>query len=181
MTRASASGSPLENRATVQSQNVSSTSGLLGKVGQTSGCCAAVKSAIICLTRKRDVLGSHPHRVCTTQHVSLSICLFRPRESRPCPIVDRLTAGKEDDGKAIEIGGKKVALGILGAKPPTTTSGAADPKVYPLILLTRPGTADEAAAAMPFVHPFFTLTRSPELTDGLWVGTVLATLHSPHT
>jgi 3-oxoacyl-[acyl-carrier protein] reductase len=69
--------------------------------------------------------------------------------------VDRLTAGKEDDGVAIEIGRKKVALGIPGAKPPMRTSGADDPKVYPLILLARPCTADEAAAAMPFVHPLF--------------------------
>jgi hypothetical protein len=92
-----------------------------------------------------------------------------------------LTAGKEDVGIVIEIGGKKVALGISGGKPPMTTSGTAGPKVYPLILLTRPGTADEVAAAMPSVHPFFTLTRSPELTGGLWVGTVLTSLHPPHT
>jgi len=57
-----------------------------------------------------------------------------------------LTAAKED-GETIEIGGKKVALGIPGAKAPTST-GVSDPKVFSKIPLARPGTADEAAAAM---------------------------------
>jgi len=59
-----------------------------------------------------------------------------------------LTAAKED-GAAIEIGGKKVALGIPGAKSPA--EGSTDPKSYPLIPLARPGTAEEAAAAMLFL------------------------------
>lgn len=71
-------------------------------------------------------------------------------------IVYRLTAAKED-GVAIEIDGKKVALGIPGAKPPKTTGGA-DPKTYSLIPLARPGTADEAAAAM-LLCVCFILTR----------------------
>jgi len=61
-------------------------------------------------------------------------------------ITCRLTAAKED-GVTIEIGGKKVALGIPGAKAPTST-GVSDPKVFSIIPLARPGTADEAAAAM---------------------------------
>ena len=72
------------------------------------------------------------------------------------PIVHRLTAAKED-GMAIEIDGKKVALGIPGAKAPTTAGGA-DPKTYSLIPLARPGTADEAAAGM-LLCVRFTLTR----------------------
>lgn len=53
----------------------------------------------------------------------------------------RLTAAKED-GASIEIDGKRVALGIPGAKAPTGTG------VYSSIPLARPGTADEAASAM---------------------------------
>ena len=45
----------------------------------------------------------------------------------------------------IEIDGKKVALGVPGAKPPSSDS---DAKSFPHIPLARPGTADEAAAAM---------------------------------
>ena len=71
-------------------------------------------------------------------------------------IMSRLTAAKED-GVAIEIDGKKVALGIPGGKPPATAGGV-DPKTYPLIPLARPGTADEAAAAM-LLCVCFTLTR----------------------
>jgi hypothetical protein len=65
--------------------------------------------------------------------------------------MDSLTAAKED-GVAIEIDGKTVALGIPG-KAPTTTG----PKAYSLIPLARPGTADEAAAAM-LLCVRFTLT-----------------------
>lgn len=54
---------------------------------------------------------------------------------------DRLTAAKED-GASIEIDGKRVALGIPGAKAPTPTGA------YSSIPLARPGTADEAASAM---------------------------------
>ena len=80
-------------------------------------------------------------------------------EKKPADIimrVRRLTAAKED-GVAIEIDGKKVALGIPGGKPPST-AGAADPKTYSLIPLARPGTADEAAAGM-LLCVCFTLTR----------------------
>ena len=64
--------------------------------------------------------------------------------------MDSLTAAKES-GASIEIGGRKVALGIPGgipgAKAPTSTVSS-DPKAFPSIPLGRPGTADEAAAAM---------------------------------
>lgn len=92
--------------------------------------------------------------------------------------MDRLTAAKED-GIAIEIGGKKVALGIPGAKPPTITGGA-DPKVYPLIPLARPGTADEAAAAM-LLCVCFTLTRRMIGTHWWTLGGSAWHLHSLHT
>jgi 3-oxoacyl-[acyl-carrier protein] reductase len=61
-------------------------------------------------------------------------------------IVCRLTAAKED-GVTIEIDGKKVALGIPGAKAPTSTD-VPDPKAFKNIPLARAGTADEAAASM---------------------------------
>lgn len=57
-----------------------------------------------------------------------------------------MTAAKEG-GASIEIDGKKVALGIPGAKAPTPTGGA-DPKTYSSIPLARPGAAEEAASAM---------------------------------
>jgi 3-oxoacyl-[acyl-carrier protein] reductase len=57
-------------------------------------------------------------------------------------VADRLTAAKEV-GASIEIDGKRVALGIPGAKAPTGTG-----VVYSSIPLARPGTAEEAASAM---------------------------------
>jgi len=64
-------------------------------------------------------------------------------------IVSRLTAAKED-GVTIEIDGKKVALGIPGAKAPTSTD-VPDPKAFKNIPLARAGTADEAATSMLFL------------------------------
>jgi 3-oxoacyl-[acyl-carrier protein] reductase len=65
----------------------------------------------------------------------------------------RLTAAKES-GATIEIEGKKVALGIPGAKPPSQ----ATPDTYPHIPLRRIGTADEAAAAtLLYVRPNYVL------------------------
>ncbi|KAI0307457.1 short-chain dehydrogenase/reductase SDR [Multifurca ochricompacta] len=123
-------GTPVENRSIV---NVSSTSGLHGNVGQVNY--AAAKSAITGFTKTiAKEWGAFGVRANT---VAFGF------------ILTRLTAAKED-GAAIEIGGKKVALGIPGAKTPTTT-GAADVKAYPLIPLARPGTADEAAAAVLFL------------------------------
>lgn len=71
-------------------------------------------------------------------------------------IMRRLTAAKED-GATIEIGGKKVALGIPGAKV-ATTPGVPDRKAFSTIPLARPGTADEAAASM-LLCVCFTFTR----------------------
>lgn len=68
----------------------------------------------------------------------------------------RLTAAKED-GATIEIGGKKVALGIPGPKV-AKTPGVTDPKAFSTIPLARPGTADEAAASM-LLCVCFTFTR----------------------
>jgi 3-oxoacyl-[acyl-carrier protein] reductase len=56
----------------------------------------------------------------------------------------RLTAAKES-GATIEIGGKKVALGVPDAG---NRSAATGPKAFPLIPLARGATPDEAAAAM---------------------------------
>jgi len=77
------------------------------------------------------------------------ILAFHLREDPAELIMGRLTAAKED-GVSIEIDGKKVALGIPGAKAPTTT-GVPDPKAFSLTPLARPGTADEAAAGMLFL------------------------------
>ncbi|KAH9005877.1 short-chain dehydrogenase/reductase SDR [Lactarius hatsudake] len=122
-------GTP-ENRSIV---NVSSTSGLHGNVGQANY--AAAKSAVTGFTKTiAKEWGAFGVRANT---IAFGY------------ILTRLTAAKEE-GAAIEIGGKKVALGIPGAKTPATTSSA-DPKSFPLIPLARPGTADEAAAAMLFL------------------------------
>lgn len=122
-------GTPAENRSVI---NVSSTSGLHGNVGQANY--AAAKSAITGFTKT----------------IAKEWGLFGVRANTVAfgYILTRLTAAKED-GAAIEIGGKKVALGIPGAKSPAT--GSADPKSYPLIPLARPGTAEEAAAAVLFL------------------------------
>jgi len=82
--------------------------------------------------------------------------VFQFREDPAELIVGRLTAAKED-GATIEIGGKKVALGIPGAKVPTTP-GVTDSKAFSTIPLARPGTADEAAASM-LLYVCFTFTR----------------------
>ncbi|KAH9177080.1 short-chain dehydrogenase/reductase SDR [Lactarius sanguifluus] len=122
-------GTP-ENRSII---NVSSTSGLHGNVGQANY--AAAKSAVTGFTKTiAKEWGAFGVRANT---IAFGY------------ILTRLTAAKEE-GAAIEIGGKKVALGIPGAKTPATTSSA-DPKGFPLIPLARPGTADEAAAAMLFL------------------------------
>ncbi|KAI9460133.1 short-chain dehydrogenase/reductase SDR [Lactarius psammicola] len=123
-------GTPVENRSVI---NVSSTSGLQGNVGQANY--AAAKAAVTGLTKSLA-------KEWGTFGVRANTIAFGY-------ILTRLTAAKEG-GAAIEIGGKKVALGIPGAKTPATT-GSADPKGYPLIPLARPGTADEAAAAMLFL------------------------------
>ncbi|KAG5338533.1 3-oxoacyl-[acyl-carrier-protein] reductase [Termitomyces sp. T112] len=116
-----------ENRSIV---NVSSTSGLHGNVGQTNY--AAAKSAVLGMTK--------------------TICkewgLFGVRANSIAfgLVHTRLTAAKEA-GATIEIDGKKVALGVPGAK------GPAQPKVggYPNIPLRRGGHPDEAAAAVLFL------------------------------
>ncbi|KAH9994441.1 short-chain dehydrogenase/reductase SDR [Russula vinacea] len=123
-------GTTPENRSVI---NVSSTSGLHGNVGQANY--ATAKSAIIGLTK--------------TLAKEWGIFGVRANVVAFGYILTRLTAAKED-GLAIEIDGKKVALGIPGAKPPKTAGGA-DPKTYSLIPLARPGAADEAAAGMLFL------------------------------
>jgi len=122
-------GTPIENRSVI---NVSSTSGLHGNIGQANY--AAAKSAITGFTKT----------------IAKEWGIFGVRANTVAfgYILTRLTAAKED-GAAIEIGGKKVALGIPGAKSPA--EGSTDPKSYPLIPLARPGTAEEAAAAMLFL------------------------------
>lgn len=59
----------------------------------------------------------------------------------------RLTASKEA-GVTIEIGGKKVALGVPGAQRPIRQNAQQDPEAYPLIPLRRGGSTDEAASAV---------------------------------
>ncbi|KAK7439309.1 hypothetical protein VKT23_012802 [Stygiomarasmius scandens] len=119
-----------ENRSIV---NVSSTSGLHGNVGQANY--AAAKSAVIGLTK--------------------TICKeWGPFGVRANTIAfglvhTRLTAAKEA-GVTMEIDGKKVALGVPGAKPPTDPA-AKSGEAYPQIPLRRGANTDEAAAAMLFL------------------------------
>ncbi|KAH8101420.1 short-chain dehydrogenase/reductase SDR [Cristinia sonorae] len=118
-----------ENRSVV---NVSSTSGLHGNVGQANY--AAAKSAVIGLTKtlckEWGVFGVRANTVAFGH------------------IVTRLTLAKED-GASIEIDGKKVALGIPGAKSAKDASAVAQSN--PLVPLGRPGTPDEAAASILFL------------------------------
>jgi len=127
-------GNRPENRSII---NVSSTSGLHSNVGQANY--AAAKSAITGFTKTiAKEWGAFGVRANT---IAFGY------------ILTRLTAAKED-GAFIEIGGKKLTLGIPGgipgAKAPTSTLSS-DPKAFPSIPLGRPGTADEAAAAMLFL------------------------------
>lgn len=55
-----------------------------------------------------------------------------------------LTAAKEA-GVTIEIEGKKVALGVPGARPATATP---EPDSYPFIPLRRGGTPEDAAGSV---------------------------------
>lgn len=116
-----------ENRSII---NVSSTSGLHGNVGQANY--AAAKSAVLGLT-KTIAKEWGPFGV-RANSVAFGL------------IHTRLTAAKEG-GATMEIDGKKVALGVPGAKPPTDPA-AKSGEAYPGIPLRRGGNADEAAAAM---------------------------------
>ncbi|KAE9411192.1 NAD(P)-binding protein [Gymnopus androsaceus JB14] len=119
-----------ENRSII---NVSSTSGLHGNVGQANY--AAAKSAVIGLTKTiAKEWGPFGVRANT---VAFGL------------IHTRLTAAKEA-GVMLEIDGKKVALGVPGAKPPTDPA-AKSGDAYPLIPLRRGGSTDEAAASMLFL------------------------------
>lgn len=119
-----------ENRSII---NVSSTSGLHGNVGQANY--AAAKAAVIGLTK--------------------TICKeWGPFGVRANTIAfglihTRLTAAKEA-GVTIEIDGKKVTLGIPGAKAPTDPA-ALSGQAFPHIPLRRGGTPDDAAGAMLFL------------------------------
>lgn len=116
-----------ENRSII---NVSSTSGLHGNVGQSNY--AAAKAAVIGFTKTiAKEWGPFGVRANT---IAFGL------------VHTRLTAAKEA-GVTLEIDGKKVALGVPGAKAPTdpqAQTGAA----YPLIPLRRGATPDEAASAM---------------------------------
>ena len=119
-------GDQRENRSIV---NVSSTSGLHGNVGQANY--AAAKAAVVGLTKTiAKEWGPFGVRANT---VAFGL------------IHTRLTAAKEA-GATIEIDGKKVALGVPGAKGP-----AASPEAYPFIPLRRGGTPEEAAASVLFL------------------------------
>lgn len=115
-----------ENRSII---NVSSTTGLHGNVGQANY--AAAKSAVIGLTK--------------------TICKewgpFGVRANTVAfgYILTRLTQAKEM-GASIDIGGKKVALGIPGGKSAATGGGQGS--AAPGVPLGRGATPDEAAAAM---------------------------------
>ncbi|TFK96649.1 short-chain dehydrogenase/reductase SDR [Pterulicium gracile] len=115
-----------ENRSIT---NVSSTSGLHGNVGQANY--AAAKSAVVGLTKtiakEWGVFGVRANTVAFGY------------------IQTRLTDDSAK-GVAIEIGGKKVALGIPGG---SKGNDAKDP--FPHIPLRRGAVPDEAAASMLFL------------------------------
>ncbi|KAF9527120.1 hypothetical protein CPB83DRAFT_856780 [Crepidotus variabilis] len=117
-----------ENRSII---NVSSTSGLHGNVGQANY--ASAKAAVIGLTKTiAKEWGPFGVRANT---VAFGL------------IHTRLTAAKES-GATMEIGGKKIALGVPGAKGQSTES---KPEDYPLIPLRRGGTPEDAAGAILFL------------------------------
>lgn len=58
-----------------------------------------------------------------------------------------MTAAKES-GATIEIDGKKVALGVPGARPALKADDAPPSDAYPLIPLRRGGSSDEAASSV---------------------------------
>ncbi|KDQ52963.1 hypothetical protein JAAARDRAFT_137761 [Jaapia argillacea MUCL 33604] len=113
-----------ENRSVI---NVSSISGLHGNVGQANY--ATAKAAVVGLTKTvAKEWGGFGVRANT---VAFGF------------VKTRLTQAKEE-GASIEINGKKVALGIPGAKD--------DPNAqYPHIPLNRGASPDEAAAGILFL------------------------------
>ncbi|KAG6888309.1 hypothetical protein C0992_008875 [Termitomyces sp. T32_za158] len=116
-----------ENRSIV---NVSSTTGLHGNVGQTNY--AAAKSAVLGMTKTiAKEWGPFGVRANT---IAFGL------------VHTRLTAAKEG-GATIEIDGKKVALGVPGAKGPAKPATGA----YPNIPLRRGGSPDEAASSVLFL------------------------------
>lgn len=121
-------GETTVNRSIV---NVSSVSGLHGNIGQANY--AAAKSAIVGFTKTvAKEWGPYGVRANT---VAFGY------------ILTRLTQAKEA-GASITIDGKKAALGIPG-RGAAPTDGKAPPA--PGVPLGRPGTADEAAAAILFL------------------------------
>ncbi|KAJ3513467.1 hypothetical protein NLJ89_g2937 [Agrocybe chaxingu] len=117
-----------ENRSII---NVSSTSGLHGNVGQANY--ASAKAAVIGLTKTiAKEWGPFGVRANT---IAFGL------------IHTRLTAAKEA-GVTIEIDGKKVALGVPGAKGPTETPS---PDAYSFIPLRRGGTPEDAAGSVLFL------------------------------
>jgi 3-oxoacyl-[acyl-carrier protein] reductase len=67
----------------------------------------------------------------------------------------RLTASKEA-GQTIEIGGKKVLLGVPG--PQRSTDTKPEPQTYPWIPVARGGTPDDAAASILLYVSFSRVT-----------------------
>ncbi|KAF8330346.1 short-chain dehydrogenase/reductase SDR [Cantharellus anzutake] len=120
-----------ENRSIV---NVSSTSGLHGNVGQINY--AAGKAAVVGMSKTiAKEWGSFGVRANTVAYGFIET---------------RLTANKAD-GASIEIGGKKIALGVPKPAAPTGDKKAAAPPVPNPIPLQRGGTPDEAGAAILFL------------------------------
>ncbi|KAG2023905.1 short-chain dehydrogenase/reductase SDR [Coprinopsis cinerea AmutBmut pab1-1] len=115
-----------ENRSIV---NVSSTSGLHGNVGQANY--AAAKSAVLGLTK--TICKEWGQFNVRANSIAFGL------------IHTRLTAAKEA-GETIEVNGKKVALGVPGAKGPTD-----DQNAYLGIPLRRGGSVEDAAGAVLFL------------------------------
>ncbi|GAA5822823.1 hypothetical protein JCM5353_003536 [Sporobolomyces roseus] len=110
--------------------NVSSVAGLHGNVGQANY--ATAKAGITGLTKTiAKEWGAFGVRANTVAFGH---------------ILTRLTQAKEL-GEAIEVNGKKIALGIPSGPKKTDNK----PESYPHIPLGRPGTADDAAKAVLFL------------------------------
>ncbi|KAF8628530.1 hypothetical protein AX15_003841 [Amanita polypyramis BW_CC] len=145
-------GADRENRSII---NVSSTSGLHGNVGQTNY--SAAKSAVIGMTktiaREWGPLGVRANTVAYGV------------------VQTRLIAAKGGDN-VIEYGGKKVELGIPTAEPKSSIPSPESLGEHSRIPLGRPGTADEAAAAMLFLSSplaSYVSGHTLEVTGGLGI------------
>lgn len=82
-----------------------------------------------------------PSKHCGLRNGTYTVKISKLRIYILSSYLSRLTAAKEG-GATMEIDGKKIALGVPGAKPPSQAD------LFAVIPLGRGGTADEAAASI---------------------------------